>query len=50
MRVLDVPSDGIVEKTRKIHDDFICDFTFDDGRIENVRLLDKQDVIRNKCR
>ncbi len=45
---LDKPSDGIVEKTRKIHDDFIHDFTFDDGRIENVRLLDKQDVIRNK--
>ena len=30
---LDKPSDGIVEKTRKVHDDYIHDFVFDDGRI-----------------
>ena len=35
------PSDGIVEKTRKIHDDYIHDFVFDDGRIQNIYLLDK---------
>ena len=29
---LDKPSDGIVEKTRKIHDDYVHDFVFDDGR------------------
>lgn len=45
---LDKPSDGIVEKTRKIHDDFIHDFTFDDGRIQNIYLLDKKNVARNK--
>ncbi|MCK6422462.1 MAG: type I restriction endonuclease subunit R [Aquabacterium sp.] len=45
---LDKPSDGIVEKTRKIHGDFIHDFVFDDGRIQNIYLLDKKNVARNK--
>lgn len=45
---LDKPSDGIVEKTRKIHDDFIQDFVFDDGRIQNIYLLDKNNISRNK--
>jgi type I restriction enzyme, R subunit len=45
---LDKPSDGIVEKTRKIHDDYIHDFVFDDGRIQNLYLLDKKNVARNK--
>src|SRR5690606_31640299 len=45
---LDRPSEGIVEKTRKIHDDYIFDFTFDDGRIQNIYLLDKQNLARNK--
>lgn len=45
---LDKPSDTIVEKTRKIHDDYIHDFVFDDGRIKNIRLLDKKNISRNK--
>lgn len=45
---LNKPSDGIVEKTRKIHDDYIHDFVFDDGRIQNIYLLDKKNVLRNK--
>lgn len=45
---LDKPSDGIVEKTRKIHDDYIHDFVFDDGRIQNIYLVDKKNVTRNK--
>ncbi|HGM7308018.1 MULTISPECIES: HsdR family type I site-specific deoxyribonuclease [Stenotrophomonas] len=45
---LDKPSDGIVEKTRKIHDDYIHDFVFDDGRIQNIYLLDKKNITRNK--
>jgi len=45
---LDTPSDGIVEKTRKVHDDYIHDFVFDDGRIQNIYLLDKKNVTRNK--
>jgi type I restriction enzyme, R subunit len=45
---LDKPSDGIVEKTRKIHDDYIHDFVFDDGRIQNIYLLEKKNIARNK--
>lgn len=45
---LDKPSDGIVEKTRKIHDDYVHDFVFDDGHIQNIYLLDKNNVARNK--
>jgi type I restriction enzyme R subunit len=45
---LDKPSDGIVDKTRKIHDDYIHDFVFDDGRIQNIYLLDKKNIARNK--
>ena len=45
---LDKPSDSIVDKTRKIHDDYIHDFVFDDGRIQNIYLLDKKNVTRNK--
>jgi type I restriction enzyme R subunit len=45
---LDKPSDGIVEKTRKVHHDYVHDFVFDDGRIQNIYLLDKKNVARNK--
>lgn len=45
---LDKPSDSITDKTRKIHDDYILDFVFDDGRIQNIYLVDKKNVIRNK--
>lgn len=45
---LDTPSDTIVDKTRKIHTNYICDFIFDDGRLENIYLIDKKKLIRNK--
>lgn len=45
---LDNPSDGVIEKTRKVHDDYIHDFTFDDGRLQNIYLLDKKNLTRNK--
>ncbi len=45
---LDRPSDNIVDKTRKIHDDYIHDFVFDDGHIQNIYLLDKKNIARNK--
>ena len=35
---LDKPSDSIVDKTRKIHDDHVHDFVFDDGRIQKPPL------------
>ncbi|MFZ4170274.1 HsdR family type I site-specific deoxyribonuclease [Enterobacter ludwigii] len=45
---LDKPSDGIVDKTRKIHNDYIHDFVFDDGHIQNIYLVDKKNIARNK--
>lgn len=45
---LDKPSDSMIDKTRKIHDDYIHDFVFDDGRIQNIYLLDKNAIPRNK--
>ncbi|EDZ96052.1 type I site-specific deoxyribonuclease, HsdR family [Limnospira maxima CS-328] len=45
---LDKPGDSIIEKTRKIHENYIHDFVFDDGRIQNIYLLDKKNLPRNK--
>lgn len=45
---LDKPSDSILDKTRKVHDDYVHDFVFDDGRIQNIYLLDKKNLTRNK--
>ncbi|MEA3504190.1 MAG: type I restriction endonuclease subunit R [Bacteroidota bacterium] len=45
---LDKPSDNIIDRTRKIHDDYIYDFVFDDGHIQNIYLVDKKSIIRNK--
>ena len=45
---LDKPSDNLVEKTRKIHDNYIFDFVFDDGHIQNIYLVDKKNIARNK--
>ena len=44
---LDKPSDSLIEKTRKIHDDYIYDFVFDNGRIQNIYLLDKRNIANN---
>ena len=45
---LDKPSDSLVEKTRKLQDDYIYDFVFDDGHIKNIYLVDKHNLSRNK--
>lgn len=45
---LNKSSDTIVDRARKIHDDYIHDFVFDDGRIKNIYLLDKKNISRNK--
>jgi len=45
---LDKPSDNITDKTRKVHDDYIYDFVFDDGHIQNIYLVDKKNMTRNK--
>ena len=41
-------NEGVIEKSRKIHDDYMCDFRFDDGHPQNIYLLDKKDIARNK--
>ncbi|MCT4286233.1 type I restriction endonuclease subunit R [Elizabethkingia anophelis] len=45
---LDKPGDSIVDKTRKLHENYIYDFVFDDGHIQNIYLVDKENVVRNK--
>lgn len=45
---LDKPNDNIVDKTRKLHDNYIYDFVFDDGHIQNIYLVDKRQVLNNK--
>jgi len=45
---LDKPGENAIDKTRKIHDDYIYDFVFDDGHIENIYLFDKENISKNK--
>lgn len=45
---LDKPSDNHIDKTRKIQNNHIHDFTFDDGHIQNIYLLDKNNLLNNK--
>lgn len=45
---LDRPGDNLVDKTRKIQDNYIYDFVFDDGHIQNIYLVDKKNIARNK--
>jgi type I restriction enzyme R subunit len=45
---LDKPNDTLVDKTRKIQDNYIYDFVFDDGHIQNIYLVDKEHISRNK--
>lgn len=40
-------TDGIVEKTRRIQQAPVIDFTLDDGTIRNVMLLDRDHIYRN---
>ncbi|GEQ33616.1 type I restriction-modification system restriction subunit R [Marinilactibacillus psychrotolerans] len=48
VQFLDNPSDNTIDKTRKIHTDYIYDFVFDDGHIQNIYLVDKKNVAKNK--
>ncbi len=47
---LDKVGDSHVDKMRKIHDDYIYDFVFDDGHIKNIYLVkkDEKDIAKNK--
>lgn len=45
---LNKPSDSLIDCTRKLHDNYIYDFIFDDGHIQNIYLWDKKNISRNK--
>lgn len=45
---LDKASDNHIDKTRRIHNDYIYDFVFDDGHIQNIYLVDKKNIANNK--
>lgn len=45
---LNKPSESLIDRTRKLHDDYIYDFIFDDGHIQNIYLWDKKQISRNK--
>ncbi len=44
---LDAPNDGMIEKTRKIQEDYIYDFIFDDGHLKNIKIIDKKNIHKN---
>ncbi|PID90880.1 MAG: DEAD/DEAH box helicase [Bacteroidetes bacterium] len=45
---LDCKGDGLVAKAQKIHRNYIHDFEFDDGRRQNIYLVDHQEVLHNR--
>ena len=45
---LNKSSESLIDRTRKLHDDYIYDFIFDDGHIQNIYLWDKKNISRNK--
>jgi len=47
-KYLDPASENSTDKARKLHEDYIHDFVFDDGHIENIYLLDKKNALNNK--
>lgn len=44
---LDCPKDGMVEKTRKVQENYIHDFIFDDGHLKNIKIIDKKNIHNN---
>ena len=47
---LDKAGDNHIDKARKIHNNYIYDFVFDDGHIKNIYLVKKEekDIVKNK--
>ena len=44
---LDSPNDGMIEKTRKVQENHIYDFIFDDGHLKNIKIIDKKNIHNN---
>ncbi|WP_404349554.1 type I restriction endonuclease subunit R [Sutcliffiella horikoshii] len=47
LEYLDSPSDTMIEKTRKIQEDHVYDFIFDDGHLKNIKIIDKNNIHNN---
>ena len=47
LEYLDAPNEGLVEKTRKIQENHIYDFIFDDGHLKNIKIIDKKNIHNN---
>ncbi|MBU5427853.1 type I restriction endonuclease subunit R [Tissierella pigra] len=47
LEYLDTPNDTMIEKTRKIQEDHVYDFTFDDGHLQNIKIIDKDNIYNN---
>ena len=44
---LDSPNDGMIERTRKIQENHIYDFIFDNGHLKNIKIIDKKNIHNN---
>lgn len=44
---LNPPSATKTEMAEKLHDNYIYDFIFDDGHIENIKIIDKESIHNN---
>ena len=44
---LDSQNDGMIEKTRKVQENHIYDFIFDDGHLKNIKIIDKKNIHNN---
>lgn len=44
---LDCPNDTMIEKTSKIQGDAMHQFTFDDGKSLNIKIIDKKNIYNN---
>lgn len=45
---LDKPSENSTDKTRKVHEDHVYQFLFDDGKSKNIMLFDKERLHNNR--
>lgn len=45
---LNKASDNIIDKTQKIQNNYFYDFVFDDGHIQNIYLVNKKNITKNK--
>lgn len=41
------PSEGVAAKIKKVQEDAVYDFCFDDGHLQNIHLIDKHRIERN---